>query len=246
MQFCKLRKFNMAEHQPLLTNNTSRQRCPVSYHFQFIRSKGALLVLLWDLLSNIYRQFIKCVFLMLANDLFGFFLSHSWSKSQAFIYTFEYSTVVLVFPLMGLIADVFTGRYRLIIVCCYILVFLLALILSTYIAIYYNYLILALVVLCVSYGTVLFIIAGIQANIIPFNIDQLVGSSGDELSAIIHWHAAGPYLAGIAYSLIVSTMNNQQINEQIVYLAISGISIIVVLLSHSFLQALAGYYCSNY
>ena len=226
----------MAEHQPLLTNTTLRQRCPVSYHFQFIRSKGALLVLLWDLLSNIYRQFIKCVFLMVANDLLLLFLSHSWTKSQVFIYTFEYSTIVLVSPLMGFIADVFTGRYRLIVVCCYILVFLLALLLCTYIAISYQYLILALVVLCASYGAVLFIIAGIQANIIPFNIDQLVGSSSDELSAIIHWHATGPYLAGIAYSLIVSTMKNQQINEQIVYLAISGISIIIILLSHSFFK----------
>ena len=179
---------------------------------------------------------MKCVFLMLANGLLLFYLSDSWSKSQAFIYTFEFGIVVILFPLMGLLADVFTGRYRLIVVSSYILVFLLALLLCTYIAISYQYLILALVVLFGSYLAVLFISAGIQINIIPFNIDQLVGSSGDELSAVIHWHAAAPYLAGIAYNVIISTTKNQQINEQIVYLTISGVSIIIIILSHSFFK----------
>ena len=176
------------------------------------------------------------VFLVLANELLLLYLSESSSKSKAFIYTFECSVVVILFPLMGLLADVFTGRYRLIIVCSYILVFLLALLLCTYIAISYQYFLISLVVLCVSYGGVIFISAGIQTNIIPFNIDQLVGSSGDELSAVIHWHAAGPYLAGIACSVIMSAMKNQQINEQFVYLAVSGISIIIIILSHSFLK----------
>ena len=236
MLFCKLRKFNMAEHQPLLTNTTSRQRCPVSYHFQFIRSKGALLVLLWDLLSNIYCQFITCVFLMVANDLLVFLFSHSWSKSQAFIYTTGYSSVLLLSPIMVLIADVFASRYKLIVACSYIFAFILALLLCTYITIYYQSFILALVVLCVSHGPVRFIHVGFEASIIPFNIDQLVGSSGDELSAVIHWHTTGPYLAAIAYSLIVSIIKNQQINEQIVYLAISGISIIIIILSQSFFK----------
>ena len=225
----------MAVHQ-LHTNTTSRQRCPVSYHFQFIRSKGALLVLLWDLLSNIYCQFITCVFFMLANDLLVFLFSHSWSTSQVFIYTIGYSSVLLLSPLMGLIADVFTSRYKLIVACSYIFAFILCLLLCTYIAIYYQCLILAMVVLCVSHGPVRFIHVGFKTSIIPFNIDQLVGSSGDELSAVIHWHTTGPYLAGIASSLIVSIMKNQHINEQIVYLAISGVSIIIIILSQSFFK----------
>ena len=32
-----------------------------------------------------------------------------------------------------------------------------------------------------------------QTTLLPFNIDQLIGSSSDELSAVIHWHRTAVY-----------------------------------------------------
>ena len=34
-------------------------------------------------------------------------------------------------------------------------------------------------------------------NLLPFNTDQLTGSSSDELTAVIHWHNIGPVAAAI-------------------------------------------------
>uniref|UniRef100_A0A1X7USQ6 Uncharacterized protein n=1 Tax=Amphimedon queenslandica TaxID=400682 RepID=A0A1X7USQ6_AMPQE len=55
----------MSDSVPLLSSSsvTSRRRCfscPSSYRFQFIHSKGALLVLFWDLMMSISQNlFVK-------------------------------------------------------------------------------------------------------------------------------------------------------------------------------------------
>ena len=40
-----------------------------------------------------------------------------------------------------------------------------------------------------------------QANIIQFNVDQLVGASADQLSAIIYWHSIGIPVVFISFEL---------------------------------------------
>uniref|UniRef100_A0A1X7UIU1 Uncharacterized protein n=1 Tax=Amphimedon queenslandica TaxID=400682 RepID=A0A1X7UIU1_AMPQE len=53
----------MSDSVPLLSSSsvTSRRRCsscPSSYHFQFIHSKGALLVLFWDLMISMSQNLL--------------------------------------------------------------------------------------------------------------------------------------------------------------------------------------------
>ena len=49
------------------------------------------------------------------------------------------------------------------------------------------------VILCVSAVVYMIGMSGFRSVIIPFNIDQLMGSSREELSATIYWHLFGMY-----------------------------------------------------
>uniref|UniRef100_A0A1X7UPV9 Uncharacterized protein n=1 Tax=Amphimedon queenslandica TaxID=400682 RepID=A0A1X7UPV9_AMPQE len=63
------------------------------------------------------------------------------------------------------------------------------------------------------------------ANIIQYNIDQLVGASADELNFVIYWHMLSePLVASIFYLL------------QCLFYSTSGVSVSLVLVSHSFLK----------
>uniref|UniRef100_A0A1X7UK70 Uncharacterized protein n=1 Tax=Amphimedon queenslandica TaxID=400682 RepID=A0A1X7UK70_AMPQE len=50
----------------------------------------------------------------------------------------------------------------------------------------YTYLLVVLYVLLFITVTI------VRANLLPFNIDQLIGSSSGELTAVLHWHNIGP------------------------------------------------------
>uniref|UniRef100_A0A1X7UJQ4 Uncharacterized protein n=1 Tax=Amphimedon queenslandica TaxID=400682 RepID=A0A1X7UJQ4_AMPQE len=63
----------------------------------------------------------------------------------------------------------------------------------------------------------------IRVNLLPFNIDQLIGSSSDELTAVLHWHNVGP-----AFD------NTLIFNIEPLYLLVASIvCVAAVLVSHS-------------
>uniref|UniRef100_A0A1X7UJG7 Uncharacterized protein n=1 Tax=Amphimedon queenslandica TaxID=400682 RepID=A0A1X7UJG7_AMPQE len=125
----------MSDSVPLLSSSsvTSKRRCfscPSSYRFQFIHSKGALLVLFWDLMISI--KLISCILSMTA-------------------------------------------------------------------------------------------IVTIRVNLLPFNIDQLIGSSSGILTAVLHWHNIGP-----------AFVNALIFNIEPIYLLIASIvCVAAVLVSHN-------------
>ena len=82
-----------------------------------------------------------------------------------------------VFPLVGMVADVWTGRYRIInivvsIYCCFI-----------------EWLLSAVSYFTVTISTVsaTFLVIGIAFQIIGMAESQAIGASADELSSMIYW-----------------------------------------------------------
>uniref|UniRef100_A0A1X7UPL6 Uncharacterized protein n=1 Tax=Amphimedon queenslandica TaxID=400682 RepID=A0A1X7UPL6_AMPQE len=74
-----------------------------------------------------------------------------------------------------------------------------------------------------------------NANIIQYNIDQLVGASADELSSVIYWHIlSGPLLHFLFY-LLQCLFYKSKYFMMITFMA-SGVSVSFVLVSHSFLK----------
>uniref|UniRef100_A0A1X7UIU6 Uncharacterized protein n=1 Tax=Amphimedon queenslandica TaxID=400682 RepID=A0A1X7UIU6_AMPQE len=136
----------MSDSVPLLSSSsvTSRRRCssyPSFYRFQFIHSKGALLVLFWDLMISISQNLVVAV------------------------------------------------------------------------AFYF-----AAFMLCILTLTI------VRVNLLPFNIDQLIGSSSSQLTVVLHWHNLGPVIGIALYSF----------NIELIYLLIASIvCVAAVLVSHS-------------
>ena len=218
----------MAEHDPLLRNPNKRVS-RFRYNFQQIKSKGAILVLVWDVLASF------SVILM-------------YHSVGSFVYTTQGNSIVLkifenlfyalyfLYPLGGLIADVWTGRYKVIIVSAYICFFGWIICGIGYVTSSELHPSWTGVILCVS--TLLYTIgmSGFRSVIIPFNIDQLMGSSSEELSATIYWHLFGMYCGRFT---CIMTMWECSLTPQLIigtHLPVVGFTIATILVSNYFLK----------
>ena len=137
----------------------------------------------------------------------------------------------LFYPIGGLIADVWIGRYRMIFISGYICVVAWVFAVIEYSLHWYLH---GELYIPVS-GTILIIIiclfisgtAGFQSNILPFNIDQMMGASGDELSAVIHWHMFGTF---VSYVFLIPAHLNLPL--ELTYLIITCITTILIIVGH--------------
>uniref|UniRef100_A0A1X7UNX2 Uncharacterized protein n=1 Tax=Amphimedon queenslandica TaxID=400682 RepID=A0A1X7UNX2_AMPQE len=74
-----------------------------------------------------------------------------------------------------------------------------------------------------------------SANIIQYNIDQLVGASADELSSVIYWHILSEPLVLFLFYLLECLFYSSKYFIIITFIA-SGVSVSLVLVSHSFFK----------
>ena len=177
-------------------------------------SFSAILVLVWNYLMS-----------------FQFFLIMSlMSKSLPYLqFQFIFLSFYILFPFLGLLADVYIGRYRAI---------LIGVILS-----FVSWIIIGLTFILHSYygflGT-LWIVPGLilhfigfisfTANIIQYNIDQLIGASAKELSTMIYLNIAA---IPLAWFLTVWLPLLDATIAELVIVITSGITSSLILVSHS-------------
>ena len=208
----------MSESVPLLRSSsvTSRKRrcssCPFSYRFQFIRSRGAILVLIWDLMIGIGMN-------MLTN-----FVIRNAAYNEILDATLAFTTILAAF-----FGDFLISRYKLVLVGTYasfLLLIPLMIIVTLQLS---SHLLLVLQILC----TLSVITTGVvRVILLPFNIDQLIGSSSDELTAVIHWHNVGSPMAPFFVQISIFEFHGTA-TQILVCLALCIICIAAVLVSHS-------------
>ena len=189
---------------------------------------SAVLVLLWNYLMYFYY--------FLLSRFTGWFVNEvvpaTWYKyGLVIILCFGY----FIFPLFGLLADVWIGRYKAIligIVLCFIswIIIGIGFIVESYFV--------SEVVLWIVFSFAYFInycgFSSFNANIIQYNIDQLVGASADELSYVIYWHILSvPLVALIFYA--TECFYSGKYFYWVSFIA-SGVSVSLVLVSHSFFK----------
>ena len=152
-------------------------------------------------------------------------------QSQYIVYSVGYCLIYLSFPLFGLLADVKTGRYKTIITGIHIS--FLSWIISSLAIIVQTYLPESDTLFSIGLGIIAFLLEWIgigcfYSNIIQFNLDQVIGASADELSAIIYWHAV---CMPLSYAIIEI---GWCIIEQffIVMYIVSGIAVSFVLITN--------------
>ena len=189
---------------------------------------SAVLVLFWNYLMYFYY----------------YLLSHftgSFVDEVAPATWYKYGFVIMVcfgyffFPLFGLLADVWIGRYKAIligIVLCFIswIIIGIGLIVESYFV--------SKVLLWIVFGFAYFInfcgFSSFSANIIQYNIDQLVGASADELNSVIYWHILSEPLVNITF-FATECFYVHKYFYWVSFIA-PGVSVSLVLVSHSFFK----------
>ena len=150
--------------------------CKPTYKIRRIKSKGAILVLIWNFLALFVLWYASSTF----------YRTHVPNNNMVI----SLIPFAIMLPLAGWLADAYIGRYR--VICCSILVTWAAVMLetlSTVVAIIldenntlWNVLTQALLGLMAGIG-----LGGFLSTVMQFGTDQLNDASTDEISAFIVW-----------------------------------------------------------
>ena len=190
---------------------------------------SAVLVLLW-------------YYLMYAHYLLFIHFTGGFTTEVAPATWYKYGFLIIVifgyffFPLFGLLADVWIGRYKAIligIVLCFIswIIIGIGFILEGYFpskTVFWSFYSFAYFVHFCGHSS-------FSANIIQYNIDQLVGASADELNSVIYWHILSEPLVLFLFYLLQCLFYSSKYFIMITFIA-SGVFVSLVLVSHSFFK----------
>ena len=190
--------------------------------FRFlIKSRSVLLVILWDVSMLVHLNLIACFAATMYAEVN--------KDARRIIFDIGYCLLFFLFPIFGLLADVKVGRYTSIITGVYLsflswIIAGLAFIIKT--SSHYN----VLLYITSGVGYLLQVIgySCVRSNIVQFNIDQAIGASGDELSAIIYWHSLSMPVI-IFIDIILQCLINQFI---IVSYVLSGVAVSTVIVTN--------------
>lgn len=157
--------------------------------FRWINNKAALMVLVWNLLVFSYQYQALDSILKLIPD----YKKNMWPpwKKMSTIIALETSLPLLLYPLAGWLADSKLGRYRVMKSSIWIMWLASIILLINLILQYFNYDIyhyLSIPVVIIVYGVNAIALAGFQANIIPFGLDQMEDASAEQYSSFVHWY----------------------------------------------------------
>ena len=189
-----------------------------------VDSKGALLVLLWSTMMFIYLVFT-------ADYVSKEHLLDAGS-SHMNISTRTLDVALLTYVFIGLVADICIGRYKIIVACIYCaFIGWVTLCVSFYVTHeYVHYTLVAVGFLLSSVGA-----AGILSIAIPFNIDQMIGATADELSTIIYWHFFG-FPLGLTLRKISKCYITNETYRLTANICISGVAITIVMVTYYLLR----------
>ena len=161
-----------------------------------MRSKGAVLVLVWSLLiPACYASVnVEAIRVLTSIEHFSF-------------YIVEGVVSAVLYVLTGWLADVYFGRYKVMRVS--ILVMWLGSVGGTLLLLIYficphdalKYVSLIVAYTCVAIGS-----PGLIVNAVPFGTDQMLGASSEEISAFIHWFVWAMYTGRASNYFMVNSL----------------------------------------
>ena len=190
-----------------------------------ITSKSVILLILWYVLMLVHVNSIQYIG---ETVYLNSYAEHH--QSQYIAHAIGLCLICLSFPLFGLIADVKTGRYKTTIAGVYFsflswIIIGLAIIIKTYLPQYDT---LYLIALSISFILELIGSCCFYSNDVMFSLDQVIGASADELSAIIYCYAVCLPLSFLMFEI------GQCLFEQffIMSYVISGVTVSLVLITN--------------
>ena len=187
-------------------------------------SKSAILILILDALLYLQGCFIRYFGITYFNTS-----QIGWTYSFI-VFDVCYCVFFLSYPLVGLLTDVWIGRYKAIttgIIMCFlawIFVGIECIVKDSFEISSLFYILSGLSCLLQIVGYTSF-----KANIVQYNVDQLVGASADELSTVIYLHCFGIPLVFSVLQLCRCLTDSFILPSYI----ISGVSVSIALVTHS-------------
>ena len=180
------------------------------------------MVLLWD--SLMYCNIVLLKYFVPSTTLSG---KTGWRG-----FDILYCLVYLSFPLFGLMADVWIGRQRSIITG---IIFCFSSMIIAGIGYALNSFYPSKAILWPAYGMAYVLEAvgycSFKANIVQYNIDQLIGASSSEISALVYCHSAVVPIVFLLFELGRCLIDHRYI--LLLALLLSGVAPSLVLVSHS-------------
>ena len=182
-----------------------------------ITSFPAIMVLLWNYLM------LTQLYLISYASTFEFLGSLT---SQARLVPF---ICYILYPLIGLLSDVYIGRYRAIMIGI-ILCFISWIITGILFILKSHYGFMGQIWIVPGYVINNIGLITFAANVIQYNIDQLIGASANKLSTIIYWNIAAYPTAWLLcdYMSLLDT-----VTSDLIFIIPSGVALSLILVSHS-------------
>ena len=139
-----------------------------------------------------------------------------------------YYVIIPTYLVIGIVADICIGRYKIIVASIYCS-FAGWIVLCAPLYITHKYAHITL--LTVGYLLATVGAAGIQSIAVPFNIDQMIGATANQLSTIIYWHGFG-YPLGQSMVKISSCFITDIVYQQSLSICVSGVAITIVMVTY--------------
>ena len=189
---------------------------------QCARFQSVILIILWDALMYLHVSLIR------------HFAATSYYDSQVKTYNYVgdvgYCLIFFLFPIFGLLTDIKTGRYKMIITGVYFsfaswVTCGIAVIINIYLnidALYWSILGLAYFLQVIGYSS-------FRSNVVQFNTDQLIG---DKLSAVIYCHSMTIPIVLVIVVVVECLVKRFYTFSYVV----SGVSVCTVIVSNIFFK----------
>ena len=177
-------------------------------------SKGILLLLVWSLLLSVAATFTVSV-------------SQQLLKQQ-YIYVLW---ILLLLPVAGWIGDSLLGRYRAILAGVFVPMLSFLILLCATVMLQFNWTPIPAIALCLNLTVTACSMGSLYTNMLPFIIDQMIGASADDISAIVQWYywsitlgVHATYLTEL-YPIDQFTQNLLMVSITIIFLCLSSVLI---------------------
>uniref|UniRef100_A0A1X7VC78 Major facilitator superfamily (MFS) profile domain-containing protein n=1 Tax=Amphimedon queenslandica TaxID=400682 RepID=A0A1X7VC78_AMPQE len=146
-----------------------------------------------------------------------------------------FSSSFLFYPLVGLLSDVWIGKSTSIAIgfrLCFIGWIVGGI---GYILVYtFEWSVCFWVPFVIAYTLAAFGSSCVHANIVQYNVDQLIGASSYKLNTVIYWHCAFAPVADATLEFLICAISSDYLT--LVSYIISGVAISIVLISHFYFR----------
>ena len=214
----------MRDSNPLLSSCKRASSCEnsclekVFRHRICLRSKAVALILLWNVIVGIIYGTLQCAVMATSSGLKG---KSPVEIAQIIVGGFVGIALIqmALFPLGGLMADIWQGRYRIMYLSFIKITLGFICLIPLAISNHYSNSLAWLVSFPVIFLSLGF--DGFQSNAVQFGLDQLKDAPSEKLSVFLHWYVWTSYIGQITARLVGSVaISNDRVSNNLRYVPI--------------------------